>query len=267
MALPIKTTGEDLVVLADYLDRKVGMVPLTQLRTTVPAPHGDNRKIEAMRYIGLLERTGEEVKLTDAGHDFARTTGEKREQVIADRLKTIPLYLQTLELMHFQKQLDRTPTQIAQIWADKHADKLEGAAGAALTDAAVFFMRLVGLGGLGKFVPAGNGRITHVEADAGRLAIFVTGVTAMPGTEDGKGHSAAGAGASNGTAGPRPHAPVVVTNAPDPNAGLNGTLSSTVNVNIEVHVAGDAKPDVVRDIFRNMRKYVLGLPDIDEKKS
>jgi len=254
MALPIKTTEEDINVLANYLDNKVGMVPLAQLRTAVSGRHADNRKLEAIRFIGFMERNGEEVKLTDEGHAYARATGEKRQAVVAARLKAIPLYAQTLDYMHFQSVLEPSKTQIAQYWADKQAGKLEGAAGAALTDAAVFFLRLVGMSGIGKFIAAGLGRDTHVEADPSHLAAFVTG-----------------AGPAVASA-PKQHQPPETTTAmpsyvPAATIGGAATVSSGVNINIEVHVAGDAKADTVREIFRNMRKYVLGLPDIDEKKS
>lgn len=259
MALPIKTTDEDLEVLADYLDKKVGYVPLTQLRTTIKAPHGDNRKVEAMRFIGLLERKDDDVKLTDDGHAFARAAGEKREEIIAARLKAIPLYEQTLEWMHFQKQHEPTKTQVAQFWSDKHSDKIDGAAGAALTDAVVYFMRLFGISGLGKFVAAGAGRDTHVEANAARLGAFVTGAT--PATA----HHPTDA---KPAAAPAPDQPQhrgreTPREAGDPEA----TVSSAVNINIEVHVAGDAKPETIREIFKNMRKYVLGKPDIPEPKN
>lgn len=260
MALPIKTTDEDLEVLADYLDKKVGFVPLTQLRTTVKAPHGDNRKIEAMKFIGLLERKDDDVKLTDDGHAFARATGETREAIIAARLKAIPVYEQTLEWMHFQKQYEPTKTQVAQFWSDKHSDKLDGAAGAALTDAVVFFMRLFGISGLGKFVAAGAGRDTHVEANAARLGAFVTGATLATVTTVTTGDAKPAAAAAQDQPQHRGRESTRETADPEP------TVSSAVNINIEVHVAGDAKPETIKEIFRNMRKYVLGKPDIDEAK-
>ena len=259
MALPIKTTEEDLEVLADYLDKKVGWVPLTQLRTTIKAPHGDNRKIEAMRFVGLLERKDDDVKLSDDGHAFARTNGEKRETIIATRLKSLRLYEQTLEWMHFQKNLEPTKTQVAQYWSDKQAGLIDGATGAALTDAVIFFMRLVGLSGLGKFVAAGMGRDTHVEMDASRLAAFVTGAAA-PAEAEGK--PAAQTSADHGAQQQQARREETRVHQDDFDAAIN----SAVNINIEVHVAADAKPEVVRDIFMNMRKYVLGKPDLDEKK-
>jgi hypothetical protein len=246
--------------VATYLDKRVGFVALSQLRSTVPAPHGDNRKVEAMRFIGLLERKDDNVKLTDDGFAFARATGEKREGIVADRIRSIPIYQQTVEWMHYQKNHEPTKTQVAQYWSDKHHDKLDGAAGAALTDAVIFFMRLFGISGLGKFVAAGAGRDTHVEADASRLAAFVGGTTpaAAPAGRTG---SATGGGST-----PAQGAVHHRTRDADVAADPEPTVSSEVNINIQVHVAGDAKPETIREIFKNMRKYVLGKPDIVEPK-
>lgn len=257
MALPIKTTEEDILVLADYLDHRVGFTPLAQIRSTVEARHADSRKIEAMRFIGLLERDDENVKLTDEGHAFARATGEKREQIIAAQLKAIPLYQRTLEWMHFQHELEADKTQVAQFWHDKQGSLLDGSEGAALTDAVVLFMRLVGMSGLGRFVVAGIGRKSHVEMDSAQLAAAVTGAAAPAARGDG----ATRTPASQSVSTPPASAPQPATETPV------AVVGSGVHINIEVHVAADAQAATVRDIFRNMRKYVLGLPDIDEKKS
>jgi hypothetical protein len=228
MALPIKTTDEDIEVLANYLNSRVGWTPLSQVKSTVPSRHADNRKIEAMRYIGLLDRNDEEVRLTDAGHAFARSTSDKRAEVIAERLKVTPLYNQTLEWMHFQNHLEPNKTEVAQYWDSKQSTYLDGAQGAALTDAAIFFMRVVGMSGLGVFVAAGTGRDTHVEMDAKALAAFVTGTAPAPPSALAKQERQSGDGAGK----PAMEQPA--------GTGVGvATLRSGVNIKIEVHLGVD----------------------------
>jgi hypothetical protein len=36
------------------------------------------------------------------------------------------------------------------------------------------------------------------------------------------------------------------------------TLGSGININIEIHIAADAAPETIEEIFKNMRRYVLG---------
>ena len=50
-----------------------------------------------MRHLGLLERDGENVKLTVDGRDYAAGDGAKRAEVIRKRLRADALYFATLE--------------------------------------------------------------------------------------------------------------------------------------------------------------------------
>ena len=132
-----------------------------------------------MRHLGLLERDGENVKLTVDGRDYAAGDGAKRAEVIRKRLRADALYCATLEWMHYQSKSSATKTDIANYWHDNHASELGGAKGDALTDSTVFFMRMVGISELGNFVPAGVGRETHLEMDVERLKEFATGEPAQ----------------------------------------------------------------------------------------
>ena len=39
------------------------------------------------------------------------------------------------------------------------------------------------------------------------------------------------------------------------------SLGSGLNVNVEIHIAADAKPATIEEIFKNMRRYLLDQPD------
>jgi hypothetical protein len=38
-------------------------------------------------------------------------------------------------------------------------------------------------------------------------------------------------------------------------------VGAGLNVNLEIHIAADAKPATVEEIFKNMRKYLIDGPD------
>lgn len=175
-SLPMKTTPVDLDRLSAYLKNQVGWVEIDKIRKAIPAKHANGLKIEAMRFVGLLERDGNNVKLTTPdGRDYAAGDASKRAEIMQRRLRAIPLYNATLEWMHFNDKTDVPKTDVANYWHDNHATETGGAVGDALTDSAVFFMRMVGLAGLGKFIAAGTGRDTHLEMDAAALEEFATG--------------------------------------------------------------------------------------------
>jgi hypothetical protein len=243
--LPMKTTPIDLDKLSAYLKNQVGWVELNKIKKAIPAKHASGFKIEAMRYLGLLERDGDNVKLTTAGREYAAGDPAKRAEVLQKRLRAIPLYNATLEWMHFNDKTDVPKTDVANYWHDNHATETGGAVGDALTDSAVFFMRMVDAADLGKFVAAGTGRDTHVGMDPTKLAEFATGEP-PPAVDlaDGDGKK---------TPAPPPAAP------PPPPAAL--TVGAGLNVNVEIHIAADAKPATIEEIFKNMRKYLLEQPD------
>jgi hypothetical protein len=86
----------------------------------------------------------------------------------------------------------------------------------------------------------------------------------LAGTPDAGAGSDAGAASSSTTSEPSaslsPRADL-----PRPNVGTPGvTVSSGVNINIEIHIAADASTQTIEDIFRSMQRYVLRPDGPDE---
>ncbi len=254
MAPPIKTTIEDIDALFAYLKGQIGWVPLDKVRKTIDSKYADNRKLEACRFLGLLERDGTNVKLSDQGRLYADGDPVVQVSVMQGAVRSVPLYFQTLEWIHHGKRAEPTRTEVGNYWHDKHQDLLDGAKNAGLTDAVIFFFRVAGAAGLGKFISAGNNRPTALlRADLEAVATFVTG--------------AAPAACLVPLVDPRldlvvPPAPTVtlpaVVTPPTtlPPAVILKT-SPAIHINLEIHIAADATPDTVEEIFKNMRKYVL----------
>jgi hypothetical protein len=236
---PIKSSLEDVDALAAYLKTQAGWVAIDAMKKAIPTRHADNRKIEAVRYIGLLDRDGTNVKLTGDGRDYANGDAATRSTVLRKRLRTTPLYRDTLTWLHFNNKESVTKADVGSYWHEKHEDLLAGAAGAALTDAAVFFMRLVDAAGLGKFVAAGVGRVTHLEVDRPTLNEFVTGEVVPEELPE----------------------PEKETPPPPPPPPAPLKVDTGLKVNVEIHIAADAKAATIEEIFKNMRKYLLDQPD------
>lgn len=239
MALPLKTTPEDLDKLSAYLRTQVGWVEIDTIKKAIPPKHVHAFKLEAVRFLGLLERDGSNVKLTEAGREYAGGDDGVRAKVMRDRLRTIPLYFSTLQWMHFGAGKEAlSKTDIANYWHDNHSVELSGAQGDALTDSTVFFMRMVGVAQLARFVAAGSGRDTHLKIGGAALAEFVTGESPPTEAEE----------ATPTTASPAP-------------ASRVATMSPDLRVNVEIHIAADAKPATIEEIFKNMRKYLISQPE------
>jgi hypothetical protein len=241
MALPTKTTAEDLEMVLGYLRTQVGWISIKKMSSSIPEKHAHAFKLEAMRYLGLIERNeSAEVKLSDTGRTYAEAKNPtQKAEVIAGRLKTVPLFEATLAWIHYNQKEAPTKTDVANYWHDKHASATGGASGDALTDPVIFFFRMADLAGFGKFIPAGKGRDSHFKVNLGALKPFVTGqVPARPAPAD--------AGAPVTAA---PAAPAVAT--------PSVSMADRVHINVEIHIAADAKPSTIEEIFKNMRRYLL----------
>ena len=252
--LPLKTTIEDLNALTAYLKTQVGWIQIDKVKKAIPSKHADNRKLEATRYVGLIDREGSTIKLTDPGRNYSSSADDAaKARILRDLIRQIPLYHQTAEWMHFSSKDAPTKTEVANYWHDSHGSELQGAAGAALTDATIFFLRLMGAAELGKYIGAGNNRPeTYLKVDTEALREYVAGEAAAPETPSPRGPETAAT-----ETGPPSSLPV-----PGP---VNVTSSPAVHINVEIHIAADAEPATIEEIFKNMRKYVLDLPPtVDE---
>ncbi len=173
-APPTKTTSEDINVVVGFLKSQIGWTSVEALRKRLPSKHTGARKIDAMRYLGLIERDGDNVKLTGDGRSYADADPAGQATAMADRIREIPLYHATVEWLHYTHKKDvATKTDVANHWHDSLSEESAGVTGDSLGDASVFFLRVADLAGLGKFTAAGIGRETHLEIDRENLAAFV----------------------------------------------------------------------------------------------
>lgn len=237
--LPQKATADDLNKIASYLVRYPDFVSISDMAASIKKA-ADARKIEAGRYLGLIEKQGNTVRLTEMGRRFARGRKEVKQVIICSLIKKIDLYRNTVDWIYHQKNEVANKTDIASFWAQNYAQATGGAKGDALGDGAVFFIRIAEMAGLGKFVPAGRGRESHLKVDIGKLETFYG--TDVPETEGGPSPSE------------QVSAPVATKTA-----APNAQRYPSINVNIQIHISADAKPSQIRDVFKYMAEYVYKL--------
>lgn len=253
--VPMKTSVEDIQKLLGYLGKQVGWVEIAKAEKALGPI--DDRKSGAMVEFGLILRDGGNLKLTDLGHQFNSDKQASLRQVLLD----VELYRATLEWIHYRGKAETTATEIGQYWEASHSDTLGGIRGETLKNGAVCFGRIVDGANVGSFTVGRGGKETRISFDAAALEALVNG--AMVPAPSVLADDAATAPAST-VAEPAaiPAAvPSPVVNAP---AAVSLTTSPSVHVNIEIHIAADATADTVREIFKNMARYVLDKPVNDE---
>lgn len=276
--IPLKTTVEDLDKLTAFLRPTFGWVSLTKVKSNLEKV-SDNRKIEAAKWLGLIERDGQNIEITAPGRAWASAQDPaEKARIFATLLAASPLYAQTVEWMYHANKSEPTKTDVGDQWYKHYGDLLEGAQGAALGDGVIMFMRVAEASGLGKFITAGRNRPeTYFKGDRAAIEKFYnTHVLGQKNGDDADGDEASeGAmlGADNGSAvtvsGPtsgRNQAPVAAPVATAPQVTLQA--SPAVHINLEIHIAADATAETVAEIFKNMRKYVLndGTAEVAESE-
>lgn len=264
--IPIKTTVDDIDKLVAYLRTTFGWVALTKVKSTLDSKTTDNRKLEAAKYIGMVNRDGQNIEITDQGRAYASTQDpNERAAIMAKQLSTVELYSETISWMYHANKSMPTKTDVSEQWHKYHTALLGGAAGAALGDGVLFFMRLSEAAGLGKFITAGKNRPeTYFKGDRSAIEAFAaTYFSGETPAEESETSDAQGVSTpTTPTAPATPKTPLAITPLTPPTTPqVTVQTSPAVHINIEIHIAADATAETVAEIFKNMRKYVLSNPD------
>jgi hypothetical protein len=236
--LPSQTTEENLTKMINYLSNKPGFVNKRDMQKAIEK-HGDNRKIESLIYIGLIDKEGEEIKLSDAGRDYERSNEERRRLILFRQLYRVPLFYHTLEWIKNYPITNPTTIDVASYWNDNYSEYLEGKAVRPVTEAAIFFLRFLGIAGIGDFVQAGAGRKTHLKVDPNELNKAYENVTR-----------------GRAVGGETEEEPPEKTATP-PTKPTTELVSPYININIQVHIDAEASKDQIEQLFKNLDKYVL----------
>jgi hypothetical protein len=267
--IPIKATVEDLDSLLKFLRPTFGWVTLAKVKANLGSKVTDNRKVEAARYLGFIERESQNIRITDQGRAYSSAqTVETKAHVMREQLAKTPLYLETMSWMYHSNSTGPSKTDVAEQWHKHQTALLQGAQGAALTDGVIVFMRAAEAAGLGKFITAGRNRPeTKFRGDAGAIEKFAETYLL-------------GGGLSNPSSSDEPEDRVMlaahegaekvesVERLPSTKRDIEvkaptdqSRNSHPVQVTLQVQISGETPVETVEAIFRSLRKYVLSNPE------
>lgn len=255
--VPIKTSIEDVQKLVGYLGKQIGWTDLPKLEKALGKQ--DDRKIAAMVEFGVILRDGSNLRIAERGQLFNR----EPKAALLEVLRSVELYQATLEWAHYNKKAELTTAEVGQYWETSHKDTIGGLSGTTLGLGAVTFGRVVDAAGLGSFRLGRGGKETRISLDSSAIDAVVNGedLAIIPSTElavSNDSQEAPNSGQSIAAALEPPHGR---SSLPAPTVSV--AASPNVHVNIEIHIAADATADTVREIFKNMARYVLDKPMAD----
>ncbi len=251
--VPIKTTVEDIQKLLAYLGKQIGWVEPAKIEKALGS--FDDRKVGAMVEFGLILRDGGNLRTTPRGQLF----NSDQRAALREVLSSVELYRATLEWAHYGKRAEATTSEIGQYWEASHKDTLGGLSGSTLASGAVTFGRIVDGAGIGTFLVGRSGKETRVTFDLAGVDVLINGGTPaeVPESEAGEDAAPDVSGATLVGAPATPPPPVTTQTLGAPAPSVSTSTSPSVHVNVEIHIAADATADTVREIFKNMARYVL----------
>lgn len=257
--IPIKTSVEDIQKVLGYLARQVGWVETAKAEKALGAL--DDRKVSAMVEFGLILRDGGNLKATPRGQLFS---SGKQVEALREVLNSVELYRATLEWAHYGQKSEVTATEVGQYWESSHADTLGNLRGTTLKDGAVCFGRIVAGAGLGAFTLGRGGKETRITLLGTEIDTLVNGASTAPDEAESQSSPTEDSGVALPPAPEAAQAPAsrLAHGAHAP--AVSFTTSPSVHVNVEIHIAADATADTVREIFKNMARYVLDRPVADD---
>jgi hypothetical protein len=187
MALPIRTTVENVREIVGYLRNKPTGATVDETKAALGKPAVDPRKLSAYTYWDLVTQEDGRLKLTTRGWALARKPDTERAAIRELLDRSVP-YRSALEWMHYQGFDEVTFADVAAQWHEHHRDAVGTTNENSIKENVGVFFNLAEAAGLGKLLQGGGRAKTpsRFRIDQEELKQYVeAGPSAPPWTEGG----------------------------------------------------------------------------------
>lgn len=184
MALPLKTTADDVREIVRYLKTKPTGATLSEAKATVRRQVLDARKMSAYHLWGVVTKDGDRIKLTARGLLLAKSPDAEREGFleIVDQTRA---YRSVLEWLHHQNIDTATAIDVARHLHEHHRDEVGDSNDNTLRENAVCFFNIAEAAGLGSMTLGRGGKPTRLEVDRAALRAHIEAGPQSPPWSDG----------------------------------------------------------------------------------
>ena len=172
MTLPIRTVPEDIEAVCSYLAKKPTGATLAEARKILDLKHLDGRKLSAFKVWGLVDESGERMKVTPAGRAYAAGNSQERAEVLRAIIRRIEPYLSVIEREFHKSEGSISATDLAARWHE-HFQSEVGDTDKTLNDQAVCFFQVAAAAGLGEIIVGRHGMPTRLQFDEDAVHSFV----------------------------------------------------------------------------------------------
>ncbi|WP_347110193.1 hypothetical protein AAHB33_05665 [Paenarthrobacter sp. S56] len=250
--IPIRASIDDIEAVLAYLSRQIGWTSVDKAKKSLDAKLLDDRKIGAMAYLKMVDRDGMNLKAAENGMRFQ---GGDRVGALREGILQSDLYRHTVDWLHFGARSEVTAVEVGQYWQAQHRESVGDVTGERLKDGAVFFFRVAEGANLGSLKIGRGGKETRFMTSLDQVSALLDS-SADPDSLVGTAVDTVSPVADNGIQSPS-HGSAAPDTAPPAPPRVEVSASPNVHVNVEIHIAANATAETVKEIFRNMARYVL----------
>lgn len=172
MALPIRTTVDDIEVVCGYLATKPTGATLPEAKAVVDSKRVDGRKLSALRYWGLLEDGAEnKLKVTERGRQCVRNSGADRGNALRDVIRHVKPYMAAVERAIHRNEGSIVATELAAHWHEHFGGDVSDH-DRILNDQVICFFHIAQGADLGVLTVGRKGMPTRFDFDTDALRAF-----------------------------------------------------------------------------------------------
>lgn len=175
MALPIRTTVEDIQTVCLYLMKKPTGASLKEARAVLDSKYLDGRKLSALRFWGLIEGD-DKIKLTSRGRSAVRDHSSNQDTILVGVVREVKPYCAIVERAAHKGEFTVTTHEVAAHWHEHFGSQVSDNE-KVLNDQAVCFFQLAAGAGLGELILGRKGSPTRFEFDSLAIQTFIDGET------------------------------------------------------------------------------------------
>ena len=173
MALPIRTTVEDIQGVCSYLSKKPTGATVKEAKAVLDSKYLDGRKLSALKFWDFIENQ-ERLRLTPRGREAVRDHGSRQTAVLVEVIQGIEPYRAIVERAAHRQEEALTALDAAAHWHDHYSDEVSEN-DKILNDQAVCFFQVAAGAGLGELIIGRRGSPTRFQFDQTSLLSFVDG--------------------------------------------------------------------------------------------
>lgn len=176
MSLPIRTTMADITALCGYLASKPIGATNSEAKAVLDGGVLDGRKVNAMKFWGLVEENEDtgKMKLTDLGRALTKNKFAHQAEHMRTVIKSVPAYMAIIERAVRTKEYTITTNEVAARW-HKHFSADVSESEKVLNDQTVCFFQVAQGADLGILTIGRVGHPTRFEFAVGNITALIDG--------------------------------------------------------------------------------------------